>query len=131
MTTRPCIDCGELTTTTRCTDCAPPVSRPSRAAGYDRAWDRLSLSARRLQPFCSDCGTTEDLTADHSPEAWRRRNRGLAIRLSDVDVVCRRCNSRRGAARKTRGGNPRRLPLGAAPQAKFQNENGFQQGGGR
>ena len=41
----------------------------------------------------------DDLTTDHSPTAWKRREAGLAIRLRDVSVVCRRCNSERGAAR--------------------------------
>jgi 5-methylcytosine-specific restriction endonuclease McrA len=52
-----------------------------------------------LQPFCLDCGTVDDLTVDHLPQAWERREQGLAVRLEDVEVVCRVCNSRRGAAR--------------------------------
>lgn len=67
--------------------------------GYDQAWRRLSERARRLQPFCSDCGRTSDLTADHSTEAWKRHEQGLPIRLEDIDVVCRTCNADRGAAR--------------------------------
>jgi 5-methylcytosine-specific restriction endonuclease McrA len=117
MTARPCIDCGAVTERgPRCPACqhereaAVDARRgsPSRR-GYDARWSRLSTRARRLQPFCSDCGSTDDLTTDHAPEAWRRRARGLAIRLVDVDVVCRRCNSARGAARspsKPRGGTP-------------------------
>ena len=103
MTLTSCLECGEPSNGPRCDEHRPPsVSRPSRAAGYDTAWDRLSRRARKLQPFCSDCGATDDLTCDHSPEAWERKSRGLAIRLVDVDVVCRSCNSRRGRAR-TRG----------------------------
>lgn len=92
----------------RCPDCQPPATdhraiearRGSRdARGYDRAWRALSLRARRAQPFCSDCGATEKLTVDHSPQAWERRSRGLPIRLSDVDVVCSSCNNARGPAR--------------------------------
>lgn len=67
--------------------------------GYDQTWRKLSERARRLQPFCSDCGRPDDLTADHSTEAWKRREQGLPIRLEDIDVVCRGCNSDRGAAR--------------------------------
>jgi hypothetical protein len=52
-----------------------------------------------MQPFCSDCGATSDLTTDHTPEAWLRAAAGKVIRLQDIDVVCRRCNTDRGAAR--------------------------------
>ena len=50
---------GQPTAGTRC-----PEHR-----GYDRRWRVLSERARKLQPWCSDCGATEDLQADHSPEA--------------------------------------------------------------
>ena len=87
----------------RCPSCLPPDTRPGKvnrlASGYDAAWTRLSSRARRLQPFCSDCGRLDDLTADHTPEAWQRKAAGLPIRLRDVDVVCRSCNTARGAAR--------------------------------
>lgn len=66
----------------------------------------MSKRARRLQPWCSDCGTVEDLSADHSVEAWARRAEGKAIRLQDIEVVCRSCNSRRGRARIPQGGIP-------------------------
>lgn len=70
-----------------------------QARGYDAAWDRLSKRARKAQPFCLDCGSPEDLTADHNSETWKRKAAGKVLRLRDVDVVCRRCNSERGAAR--------------------------------
>lgn len=102
MIFKPCIVCGEPSPSPRCAEHALP-SRPKAQSreqlGYDDTWRALSRRARRLQPWCSDCGTVEDLTADHSPEAWRRREAGLVIRLTDVDVVCRSCNSRRGRAR--------------------------------
>lgn len=87
-----------------CPECRPartesPTRGTRTARGYDNAWVRLSRQARRLQPFCLDCGSPYDLTADHSPEAWRRKAEGKAIRLTDIDVVCRPCNSARGAAR--------------------------------
>lgn len=101
MTMKPCLDCGEVTETgPRCTGCRPTQKKPSSSRrGYDAAWTRLSKRARRMQPWCSDCGETEDLQADHSPEAWRRKAAGKAIRLVDVDVVCGDCNRKRGAAR--------------------------------
>lgn len=117
MLSTPCMDCGEPTKDgTRCSDCAtaharvqtvaqrtrPDRKAPAAARGYDSAWRRLSERARRLQPFCTDCGTRQDLQADHSPEAWERKERGLPIRLEDVDVVCGACNRKRGAARGRR-----------------------------
>lgn len=118
-----CPGCSAPSPTTWCSACKPPrpnPSRPYRSVGYDAAWDRLSKRARRLQPWCSDCGTSTDLTCDHSPEAWERKERGLPIRLQDVDVVCRACNSRRGPARQldvdleAQGGTPARRRAGAA-----------------
>lgn len=113
MVLRPCIECGEPTDAPRCEECAPPRSQPTERAGttargYDRTWRKLSERARRLQPFCSDCGATADLTVDHSLQAWRRKAQSLPIRLQDVEVVCRPCNSRRGAAKPsaTRGDTP-------------------------
>ena len=85
-----CADCGELTDRARCQTCRPPEDKPSATSrGYDSTWAKLSTRARRLQPFCTDCGTREDLTADHSQEAWTRRQHGKPIRLRDVAVVCR------------------------------------------
>lgn len=104
---RPCVVCGEPSDRARCSQHA--IRKPdSRAKGYDTAWTRLSKRARRLQPFCTDCGTTEDLQADHTPEAWRRKAEGKPIRLQDIAVVCGPCNRARGAARgrQTRGVNP-------------------------
>lgn len=95
-----------------CYTCRPaPLPTPSklrrgstRARGYGGSWRRLSERARRLSPQCEDCGATDDLTADHSVEAWRRHDEGKTIRLQDVAVVCRRCNGERGAARGDRAG---------------------------
>jgi len=71
----------------------------ARELGYDAQWDRLSKRARRMQPFCIDCGSTEDLQADHSPEAWARKAAGKAIRLVDIAVCCGACNRARRQAR--------------------------------
>ncbi|BCO41336.1 hypothetical protein MINTM001_24750 [Mycobacterium paraintracellulare] len=99
MTLRPCLVCSEPTTGPRCPEHTVDTNPDATARGYDAAWKRLSRRARRLQPFCSDCGATEDLQTDHLPSAWARKARGLAIRLIDVDVVCRDCNNARGPAR--------------------------------
>lgn len=99
-TLKPCLVCGLPIQTTRCPEhTIAPAKASAAARGYGQAWRRLSVRARRMQPFCSDCGTEQDLTVDHSSEAWRRQAAGLAIRLVDVEVVCRGCNTRRGAAR--------------------------------
>ncbi len=114
MTMRPCIDCGEPTEHARCEEHSLPRTAEktsSHSRGYDNAWRKLSERARQLQPFCSDCGATEDLQADHTPEAWARKAAGKPIRLCDVDVVCGACNRKRGAARgeKNQGGDYPRL----------------------
>lgn len=88
-----CTVCGEPCVDGRCADHRrerePKPSAHRR--GYGSTWQRLSQRARRLQPWCSDCGTKDDLTADHL--RWPART------LKDVDVVCRPCNTRRGPAR--------------------------------
>lgn len=98
MTLRPCVVCGEPATGTRC----------SEHRGYGSyAWTRLSKRARRLQPWCSDCGSTEDLQCDHSPQAWERAAQRKPLRLKDIDVVCGACNRARGSARPDQtGGAP-------------------------
>lgn len=99
MLLKPCIECGTLSDKARCAKHRPKDTRNARRRGYDTAWTRLSKRARAKQPFCTDCGATEDLQADHSPQAWERHAQGLPIRLEDVDVVCGPCNRARGAAR--------------------------------
>ena len=115
MISNPCMVCGELTDNgPRCPDCERADDRlrirhrPGKInhnqpapekRGYNKRWRRLSKLARRLQPFCSDCGATTDLQADHSPEAWLRHEKGLPVRLQDIDVVCGPCNRARGPAR--------------------------------
>lgn len=101
MTLKPCLDCGEPSPATRCTDCKAPDRHQltSTARGYDYAWSKLSLRARKMQPFCSDCLTRDDLTVDHSAEAWAAKAAGRSITLAMIEVVCRPCNSRRGAIR--------------------------------
>ena len=102
---KPCIEpgCGEPSASSRC----PEHRREhrsrqrgsARSRGYDTTWDKLSRRARALQPFCSDCHGTDDLTTDHLPSAWQRKADGKPIRLADVDVVCGPCNTRRGSSR--------------------------------
>lgn len=112
-----CPDCGSVfervSSSAYCSDCKPLDDSwalrtgTTTERGYNERWNRLSRKARKLQPFCSDCGREDNLTADHSTTAWQRYDAGKTIRLKDIDVVCRDCNSSRGAARGERI-NPRR-----------------------
>ena len=117
MTLRPCLDCGEPSTGPRCPEHTVDTKAPAAARGYDWQWTKLSRRARKLQPWCEDCGAIEDLQTDHSPEAWAAKAAGKPIKLSMVSVVCGQCNRRRGAAR---GHAPRATPPNPAPKAEFQ-----------
>lgn len=109
---RPCLDCGEPCTGPRCPEHTVDTKPTAQDRGYDHKWNLLSQRARRLQPWCTDCGSVDDLQTDHTPEAWARKAEGKAIRLNDVEVVCGPCNRARGTAR---GEAPRsRLPDPAA-----------------
>lgn len=125
---RPCLGCGEPSEPTRCPDCssAAPVHSKgtARERGYDTAHDRLSRRARKLQPFCSECGTTDDLQLHHTPEAWERKAAGKAIRLCDVVVLCGPCNRAAGPARgrTARGDAPPAGVPGPPSKAKFESE---------
>lgn len=105
MTLRTCLDCGEPCDGPRCPQHTLDAKGTATQRGYDAAWDRLSRRARKLQPFCLTCGSTEELQTDHTPEAWARKAAGKPIRLLDVQVLCGPCNRDAGAARgpSTRG----------------------------
>lgn len=120
----PCTGCGTPVKATVCDECRRRTDRRrirkrrKRASpadrGYDQRWRNLSERARRMQPWCLDCGATDDLQADHSPEAWKRWEQGLSIRLKDIDVVCGPCNRKRGQARgKDRRDTSRSKPSSA------------------
>lgn len=101
MTARACVDCLAIIPITegrRCPDCRRKMERtryrrPGRALLFSRAWRKLRQRAVKAQPYCSDCGTSLDLTGDH---IFPRRHGGTN-RRSNVTVRCRSCNSRRGA----------------------------------
>lgn len=111
---KPCRSCGTPTTDgSRCERCETELvrrtnrartvrvekKRAPRSRGYDQAWRLLSESMRRQQPWCSDCGSSDDLQLDHLPSAWERKEEGLPLRVIDVEVVCAGCNRERGEAR--------------------------------
>lgn len=121
MTLRTCLDCGEPSTNTRCPEHTTTTKGTATQRGYDAAWDRLSRRARRLQPFCTDCGSTEDLQGDHTPEAWAAKAAGKPIKLSMIVVRCGPCNRAAGAARgpSTRGMGPPPTPPRPRPSPDF------------
>lgn len=87
---RPCLDCHRRTHGTRCLDCERRAQQKRNAAvryRRTRAWRALSKAAREAQPWCSRCGSGQDLTVDHVV------NRSLA---GGVMVLCRRCNGAKG-----------------------------------
>ncbi len=82
---RACLDCGAPSPNTRCALHAQARQR-IRTANRQTARDVIAA-----QPWCSDCGSTRDLTADHvRPLALGGSNAGAQR------VLCRRCNSSRG-----------------------------------
>lgn len=104
---KPCLTCGQPSRGTRCEDCQPPDAGTTTERGYDHHWRKLSERARKLSPFCAECGATDDLTLDHTPDTWARKAAGKSLRLSDVGhVLCRPCNTRKGRARPTPGRPP-------------------------
>lgn len=116
---RPCLDCGELSTDSRCDECRRERDRTQareeykikgrreRLAGHESAaWVRLSKRARALQPWCSDClrgldqlESHERLEADHLPIAWAKYEKKKPILLTDVEVLCSTCNNAKGSSR--------------------------------
>jgi 5-methylcytosine-specific restriction endonuclease McrA len=91
----PCIQpgCGVLVYgTARCN--AHQLRRPTRTEqGWDNNWLRLSKQMIHEQPWCSLCYSTEDLTLDHIMPLGRG---GASVR-ENAQVLCRSCNSRKGA----------------------------------
>lgn len=98
---KPCLVCGVLADKPRCPICnkkyqrLKSTSRPSRAdRGYDANWKRLSKQLRLLQPYCSICKATKDLTVDHIIPL----SKGGSTVGSNLQVLCRRCNSSKGVS---------------------------------
>lgn len=80
--------------------------RPKTAArGYDSPWRTLVAQAKQAQrarsghAWCVDCGITEaQAKATENPLSGEHL-RWPALTVDDVEVLCRRCNSRRGQRR--------------------------------
>lgn len=97
---QPCLTCHRPTTNgARCAPCstayetARVARRGSRAQrGYGPAWRKASKAAIAAQPYCSVCGTTEDLTGDHVvPIKYG------GTEQHGVVTMCRKHNSSRGS----------------------------------
>lgn len=93
----PCLYCGVISRGGTCRQCRAAIEardpkRQQRHKQYDYEWTRLSRLARTLQPWCSRCGSKNDLTADH---ILSLANGGSNI-LENVMVLCRKCNSSKG-----------------------------------
>lgn len=106
---RACIECGEsIPSGSRCADCRLARDRsnlPSREArGYDYRYRTIRARALRLQPWCTDCGTDQQLSVDHSKRSWELIKQGQRPTMQWfaeglLTVVCMPCNRRRGNAR--------------------------------
>jgi 5-methylcytosine-specific restriction protein A len=100
--------CGLISDKNRCPDCARKyeIHRGPRTmkGRYDAQWRRIRAQAIREHPWCSVCkhpGSPDNpLTGDHiTPHRLGGRN----VR-SNVQVLCRACNSRKGGSENKGGG---------------------------
>lgn len=94
---QPCLVCGELSDRNRCTQHRPKDQRPRdrvTRAGTQR-WKRLSAHLRAQQPFCTRCGAVDDLTVDHIVPLSAGAD---PYNPTNLQVLCRRCNSQKGGA---------------------------------
>ena len=129
----PCLTCGTLTAASHCAEHTPHP--PDLRRGRDRshlgrgtAWDRLSKRARALQHWCLDCGTREDLTADHTPAAWpilaRGRSPSAMSRWSAVPATAPR-SGEPGLGTVRRVARNRNLRSWGRPRGCFPRSEGY------
>ncbi len=91
MTMRPCIEtrCPALTQATRCSAHARAYDRTRQARRgslYNAEHQRRARACIAAQPWCTDCGRRDDLTADHVLPGEP---------ASPLRTRCRSCNSAR------------------------------------
>jgi 5-methylcytosine-specific restriction endonuclease McrA len=92
---RPCSGCGILVRSSRCNACVriQGARNPRRRHNkYDYEWQKMSKLARQIQPYCTKCGSTKDLTADHILSIAQ----GGLNTLDNISILCRKCNSSKG-----------------------------------
>lgn len=91
-----CLNCGDLTDSTRCGPCRSEHERQrggANARGYTRTWEKRASEVKKRQPSCVACGTTSDLTVDHIvPKAA-----GGTDDITNLRTLCRRHNSSKGS----------------------------------
>lgn len=100
MRSCPCLDCGRLTSSTRCPSCRTAYNRlrdshrgTTTARGYGAGWRKIAAAVLERDSYrCHWCGGSAD-TADHViPKAA-----GGTDQLANVVAACRPCNFGRTA----------------------------------
>jgi 5-methylcytosine-specific restriction endonuclease McrA len=90
MALKPCLDCGRLTTGSRCPPCR-------RASPYQRSsWRQTSLMVTQRDGSCVRCGSRYYLSAHHVIA----RNEGGSDDPSNLVSLCVRCHAREEAERR-------------------------------
>jgi len=74
----------------------PVHNRAFRGLGAD--WDLISRAVIAAAPWCVECGAESDLTTDHIVP----RSKGGTNDPSNLRVLCRPCNSSKGATGRGR-----------------------------
>ena len=98
---RPCLVCGAPSVSSRCGRHLLVGHKTPRPEYLTSEWRKLSRKMRDAQPWCTRCGSTSDLTLDHVVPLSKG---GAAVPdESGVVVLCRKCNSSRGARTHARG----------------------------
>lgn len=73
----------------------PRHHQPNRAWRSTARWRHLRALIVEAQPWCTTCGSTTDLTVDHTTPV---HHGGAIYDPINLQVLCRPCNSRKGAA---------------------------------
>lgn len=90
MTRRICLGlpgkpCHTRTDQARCPTCQAGYTRRRRQL-YGGAWSRISRAARTTTPWCSVCGTQDDLTLDHETGTVQCRRHNSSHRGNPGDA---------------------------------------------
>ena len=84
MALKPCLDCGRITTGSRCPPCR-------RASPYQQhSWRQLSMLVVKRDGVCVRCGSTYYLAAHHITP----RNEGGPDHPSNLEALCASCHGR-------------------------------------
>ena len=84
MALKPCLDCGRITTGSRCPSCR-------RASPYQKhSWRQLSMLVVNRDGVCVRCGSTYYLNAHHVIP----RSQGGPDDVSNLVSLCASCHAR-------------------------------------